>query len=62
MGDDGFDDPRGELRPFGAIYLFIGRKWGITVWARNWEEAERHCASHGMRMDGEILERFDAEI
>jgi hypothetical protein len=59
MGDDGLQiggrTKQGNLQAFSAIYRFKGRKWGITVWALSWEDADYYCARHGLVLDGEIF-------
>lgn len=52
---------QGTLRAFGALYRFQGRTWGIIVWAKDWKDAGRWCAHHGLRLDGEIVEVYEAE-
>jgi hypothetical protein len=33
----------------------MGRRWMITVWAKNDLEAWEHCKRHGMQYDGRII-------
>ncbi len=61
LGDDGLSERAStSLKPFGALYRFDGRIWAITVWEHDWQSAESYCERHGMKLDGLILERFDA--
>jgi hypothetical protein len=63
LGDCGLSNgpafKQGNLMAFGAIYIFMGRKWGITVWAKDWEDADYYCARHGLRLEGEIVKVYD---
>lgn len=60
FGDDGLKPGQpckvGGLQAFGALYKFAGRTWSITVWAHTWEDAERYCADHSLKLDGQIEE------
>lgn len=44
----------GHMEPYAARYSFIGCTWGITVWARSWEDAQEHCRKHNLVLDGKI--------
>lgn len=44
----------GSLKAFDACYRFLDRSFSITVWARDWQDAERYCKEHGLRLDGQI--------
>lgn len=60
FGDDGLRPGQactdGRMRAFGALYRFDDRTWGITVWAYDWNDAERYCRYHGLKLDGQIEE------
>ena len=58
FGNDGFSEPRGRLKPFSALHRFDGRTFGLTVWAATSDEAIEYCFQHGLRFDGEILQRY----
>lgn len=46
----------GSLQAFDGRYRFQDRTFSITVWARDWEDAERYCKQHGLKLDGMIEE------
>lgn len=58
FGDDGSADPPGRLKAFSAFHRFDGRTWGITVWARDWQDAAEYCARHNLKLDGLIIGRI----
>lgn len=63
FGDDGMKpggSPRqGRLRAFGARYRFMGRTWGLVIWALDWPDAEEYAARHGLVIDGQIEAVYD---
>jgi hypothetical protein len=64
FGSDGMEpgsSPRqGSLTAFGARYRFIGRTWGLVVWARDWDDANEYARRHGLEIDGKIEATFEA--
>jgi hypothetical protein len=58
FGDDGLKSGQPviqcNLRAFDARYRFQDRTWSITVWARNWDEANRYAKEHGLQIDGQV--------
>lgn len=59
FGDDGLKDPKGILRPFSGIWIRGDIRISITVWASDWKYAEEWCLVHGLKLDGEIIERIE---
>lgn len=44
----------GNLSAFSSTYMFLGLKWSITVWAKNWKDAQDHCDEHGLTLEGKL--------
>lgn len=59
LGNDGLspgcNTRQGRFRAFGARYYFAGLCWGITVWARDLDDAQEYARRHGLTIDGEIV-------
>ncbi len=56
FGNDCSEELRsGHLAAFSGLCRFQDRTWGITVWARDIQDAKAWCKYHGLTFDGRII-------